>query len=795
MFAIRPRVAEWRDWLTPIALFLAMFAALAALGGDRGYFYRPANHDHNTAQALTMAENLSPRHNFRLARQVWLNQDGGFEYDTYASFPIGGFALIKAAIAPFGDDAASKLLAARVLMLLMFCGAALFAYLAIARIAGRRSVALAAVLLTFSGFYALYYADGVFNEGVMELFGATLAFHGMAVFIQEGRFRQLLVKTCAALFIGWHVYALLLPFIAIGFGGEAAALVRSALSSSEKAKAARTAFAALIRSRYAALAAVAILFGSALLAFNFANEYADFAGDGANITELPLADSILRRFGQTDDYEERPALAWGDFLRRQFYRAGAAVLPYSLVRAAGWDFPVPEPARNVALAPALWGLAATCAALGALALARRWRILTATAILFGFCWAIPMRHNTFYYQHMFEGLPYMGLSLALFAFALAGARRLAVKYLGERVFGLLALAAAALAASIFALSVFQVGQLERNPGEAEREKAAIAEFSAMRPTVNGKRIALSPDIQRFSGGEGYETVFFLADSFIDEDADAQADYAISRYRDESFDLLTPDNRFAFLYWQTDLAALYRAERRWLETLEPAARSVFDVYLEGDTLRYLKSPCAADDALMRRDSFFLHVYPAAGAGEFHGENFYFEQGGNAFEDVCLMTADLPPYPIAAIRTGQYIPGDERIWEAFITPPLDADALAVYEDAYREIIESGEPAARGDFDVYLKGGALYYLKNPCDESDARGRFFLSVYPANERDLPAEMREGGHESLNFTFAPPLGAVFNGKCMASRGLPDYGVSKIETGQWIPGGDRLWDAEIVAGD
>ena len=78
--------------------------------------------------------------------------------------------------------------------------------------------------------------------------------------------------------------------------------------------------------------------------------------------------------------------------------------------------------------------------------------------------------------------------------------------------------------------------------------------------------------------------------------------------------------------------------------------------------------------------------------------------------------------------------------------------------------------------------------------RGRFFLSVHPANVADLPPASREVGHESLNFTFAPPAGVVFNGKCMATRRLPDYDIARIETGQWIPGGERVWDAEIVVG-
>ena len=47
-----------------------------------------------------------------------------------------------------------------------------------------------------------------------------LVFHGMAIFVQEGRFRQLLVKSCVALLLGWHVYAFLLPFIIFGMAAE-----------------------------------------------------------------------------------------------------------------------------------------------------------------------------------------------------------------------------------------------------------------------------------------------------------------------------------------------------------------------------------------------------------------------------------------------------------------------------------------------------------------------------------------------------------------------------------------------
>ena len=786
----RPRIADWRGWLPLAALPPLMFVVLIALGGDRGYFYRDGGfHNWNTAKTLAIAENLSPAHGFRLAYRVRRNEDGGFEYSHYGRFPIGGFALVKMAIAPFGNDVAAKLLAARVLTLIMFCGAAALACLAISRIAGSRRTALAATLLAFSGLYAIYYADEVSSESVMDLFGAALVFHGMTAFIQEGRFRQLAVKTCAALALGWHVYALLLPFIALGFGGEAVALWRSALAGGDKAKAARAAIIALARSRYIALAAVAILFGSALLGFNLANEYAARGGERA-LSETPTFRSMLKRFGVNSWATE-----WDTLLERQFYRVGVASTPYAAARAVGYDFPVPEP-NAPPLAPTILGAAATAAALAGLAFARSCRLLAATATLFGFCWAIPLRHNTYNPNYLYEGLPYMALALALFTLALVGARqRLGVR-LGERV----SIALCAAAAGVFAMSVFYAGQSERHAGKAELNKAAMADFSAIREIASEKRVLVAPDIGLWNENilPGFGTDYYLAGSFVRkaDGADAQsaaADYVVSRYRVESAETLTPDNRLAFLYETTDPIELYRTERRRLESSEPAARADFDVYMEGGSLRYLKSPCDADDVA---PPFFLHVYPANPDDPlgFEGINFGFENKIEIFDDACLAIADLPGYPTAAIRTGQYISGGDTLWEAAINPPLGESARALYDEKYRAAAD-GEPAARSEFDLYLDGDTLRYLKEPCDADDARGRFFLSVHPVDAADLPAARRDEGHESLNFTFAPPVGMIFNGKCMATRQLPDYEIARIETGQWIPGGERLWAAVIVVGD
>ena len=107
---------------------------------------------------------------------------------------------------------------------------------------------------------------------------------------------------------------------------------------------------------------------------------------------------------------------------------------------------------------------------------------------------------------------------------------------------------------------------------------------------------------------------------------------------------------------------------------------------------------------------------------------------------------------------------------------------------------EPVARSSFDVYLDGDRLIYLKEPCATADARGRFLLSVFPVSTDDLPPEFRGLGHESLNFDF-DAHGAVFDGMGVAMRTLPEYPIAEIETGQYVPGGGRLWTARFQIGE
>ena len=218
--AVRRRLPlPHRSEAAPLALLLLALSAVFVFGGDRGYLYRQWAHDNLTVQTMTVARNLSPDDGFQMCRHRTLRDGEPVCAYPYNAYPIGSYALVRLATEAAGDGLARQLYAARLLTLAFFAGAAVLAWLALARLLGDRWIAAAATLLAWSSYYLLYYADQVALQ-VMSLFGVMLAFHGMVVFAQEGRFRQLALKTAVALLPSWNVVGLIAPFVLLALGKE-----------------------------------------------------------------------------------------------------------------------------------------------------------------------------------------------------------------------------------------------------------------------------------------------------------------------------------------------------------------------------------------------------------------------------------------------------------------------------------------------------------------------------------------------------------------------------------------------
>ena len=563
-----PRGKRMKSWWRsrpsfPLVLLLLALSTVFLFGNDRDRFYRPRpHHDWVSSQHLAVAVNLSPAHDFLMFHRLTRRYGEDYGYEPYNRFPVGGYALISLATLPFRDDLSAQLYAARMLMLTFFAGAAVAAYFAMSRLWSSRWIALTAVLLSFSSHYCLYYNDMVAPETGMSLFGVLLTFHGIVVFLAEGRFRQLLVKACAALLLGWHVLALILAFVALGMASQivrtrSTVRGRGATGPPVEPPAALPPRGVKSR-RYLTFGVVPLLLAATILTFNFVNEYAADDGgtawtadgrgrprrdppadDGGTAwTDLSSVRSMLRRTGLSP----RRVVVWSPFLQEEFRRIGRLSMPFAFFSRA-------DPAGSSLF---YFGVAVTVACLVCLAFFRP-RLPSAALVASGFCWSLPMRHYTAF--HDYGGLFYVGVPLVVFAAGTSLASRLSRR-------GPACLAGAALL--VFVLSAAEMSRVGYDAEAAGVQEALMADFEVIRRMTEGARVyvpvSLRPVSQIRFAGARYAVNYYLAGSVIRyTDAVTQRmpcrpGFVVTRERVENATLLTPKNRLMFLYDRADYEA-------------------------------------------------------------------------------------------------------------------------------------------------------------------------------------------------------------------------------------------------
>ena len=756
--------------LACLPLLLALSTVFIFRNDQRSHLYgAAAEHMILTHHKMSISANLSLDHHFLMFYRQTLDEDGELYYEQYNRFPIGGYAFIALTILPFGDDLATQLYAARTLMLVCFVATALLAYLSLCRLTLQPWIAATATLLAFSSYYCLFYRDMVHNETMPDLLGVMLTFHGMVIFVQSGRFRQLIVKTCIALLIGWHVYALLLPFIALGLAREGL----RARSAPFKRKC-----AILLGSRYVRLGIVASLFGLSLLTFNFANEYIALRGE-KSLTELPSFQAMMYRTGMDTSVRDHSRLDWGVFLLGQFSRIGGMSTPYFILPYLS---AVKLPLSYVPLFVVV-GLGVFVLCLFGVYFTRP-RILWATLALFGFCWALPMHRNVKEAVHAFESVFYIGLPLVFFSLVLLCLSRRfntspsMVGFVG-------------VALIVFVLSRFQMHHLGYDADAMRRHKAEWSDATAIRRLTADGDLIFMP-LNTFKR-ERPAIRYYLNRRIIHSHALTADGFTVLYDRLDTDALLTPQNERIFLYDSRGLLEWYRQAYQRVVAGEPVARATFDVYRDETALYYVKTPCSNADI---KTPFSMHLFPTNAADlpihrRLFGHDsdvFNFQDRGLRFDEKCLASIALPQYDIARIETrslshdlsNRYAHG--------------AGALEGYRQAYQRVV-AGEPLARSTFDVYRDGRVLYYVKMPCSDEDAKdmGRlqFFLHIFPADASELPVPRRPHRYDNYDFYFSD-RGQKFDNKCLASIALPQYDIVRIKTGQYSTLSlGRVWEAEI----
>ena len=182
-----------------------------------------------------------------------------------------------------------------------------------------------------------------------------------------------------------------------------------------------------------------------------------------------------------------------------------------------------------------------------------------------------------------------------------------------------------------------------------------------------------PIEERSLGRANERFLFYEFGSAFDGKCVAEAllpDYEIAGIRTGQLPFSTLDSdplwEAAFPY---EDASVYRAVYQTAVAAEPALRAEFDLYVGDDppALIYTREPCALPDV---ENPFFIHVTPERESDlpperrelGFDNWGFDFLLRGVVFDGKCVARAPLPDYPVASIRTGQWIRGEGEVWEA-------------------------------------------------------------------------------------------------------------------------------------
>ena len=797
----------------PLALLLVGMSTVFIFGNDRGYLYRDTWEKLNNIQIqsshhLSIAVNFSPNHHFLGFMSRGFDIDGNIDYFVYNRFPPVGYMLIKLVTLPFGDDLSSRIYIAQIFMVVFFVSTAIMAYLSLCRLTSNRWIASAATLMVFSSTQLLRFNDVIAIEILPDLFGCVLVFHGMVIFAQEGRFRQLVIKSCLAVLVGWHVVALLLVFILLNLAKE--------IVENYRRKTAQEILSVVVTSRYFVLGVVAFGLGVLVVTFNMGNEY--YALNVRGSRQLALSDlSSLRSmlnhtgFGQ-QLYSSHIELV--PFLGSQVGRIGFLSVPFALpgptISIA--DLSLSRAALISSNSDVSWirgmtelqgfyiGIAVVVACVIGMFWVRH-RLLAATAILSGICWAILIRTSS--EGHGWEAIYYLGIPLFFYILVLSLIR----KWVSDILIPFVSI----IALSIFILSSYQMGNIDYDyEYSIDFQDSIVGDFSTIRKFTEGSNILIGgvhdvyEERSLWPGGVQFGYHYYLSGrgivlrSYGCHRGLDKVDFMIQTRQDMDPEegrrgLLTPNNQYVFLYDRYEYEGYVD---KIVEEYRPVTRGDFDVYLTDDSkLIYIRDRCdEIETELFLGAPISVNVYPVD-AEDISDPDQGYESIRFKFTDTSIldtkrhvMILDLPDYNIDRIITGQYA-DDSQIWSGSFFGLAHIADVGIIEQADL-VAAHGEPIIRDRFDVFLTDHrSLIYVRNPCHNDDISNNFFVHIFPVDSKDIPERRRLNGFDNLDFVFVDH-GTRDGQKCAALIELPDYSIASIRTGQHA-GANQIWQREV----
>ena len=135
----------------------------------------------------------------------------------------------------------------------------------------------------------------------------------------------------------------------------------------------------------------------------------------------------------------------------------------------------------------------------------------------------------------------------------------------------------------------------------------------------------------------------------------------------------------------------------------------------------------------------------------------------------------------------------IREKYLALNIDDPLKNLKEEIGEVVAQPDQRIIISDFDVYLDGNRLIYVKEECRPDDTRAGFFLHIIPVDGSDLPERRRPHGFE--NRDFAQRAMRIGDRRCVVQGRLPIYPIRHIRTGQYVKDAQgnyvHLWEGEF----
>jgi hypothetical protein len=490
-----------------IAILATFILQNKIVGFEPGYDeLQPKHHGWVSSQGLSIISTATLENHFVGYAVAEKDTANNVLYDYFDRYPVFFSATFNRVLS-FFPRLSDQVYVAKQGMNLIFLCTLVMAFLLLLKLTGNSLLSLAAVLLTFSNPFLLFYKDMVhFDQPA--LFGCLLLIYAIALYKLDGKKKLLYISTFVAIGLGrgYASYPILMMWLAI----ESFLVLRSKtpdLKSRLKSILNLPAFFLLI---------LGIIWGASLLSYNIVVE--------ANKRDIPILqtsilDSAQRRLSLSPEFNQanEGIINWQDFTISE------------INRIIQWSYPVNRVNFDFLGNTLLLGVMFLVTGFFIRKQTLEKRIIYLLIILFGFAWLFPLRNLAAF--HDYTTMYYIGIPLvfylAVFTFFTSSPK--------------ISFALLAIATVIYLSAIIQVKHLHESiAGNANLYTYDFMQIDAQ-ILGQGNNVYLKNDVPYAP----YAPVFYLKDQFVSPLE--VADYVISNNRTYGPDNLTPHNHIMFLF--------------------------------------------------------------------------------------------------------------------------------------------------------------------------------------------------------------------------------------------------------